>query len=70
MIIVKLKELLQKRNKSAYWLAKQTNISQNAMGKIVNGEPASLRFDTLDKICDVLECEVEDILQHIPKNED
>ena len=34
MIRLKIKQILQEKNKTAYWLSKQTGISANNIGKI------------------------------------
>lgn len=64
MIKIKLQEVLDEQEKTVYWLAKQTGISQNSLGKIVKGETTSIRFDVLDNICNALQCRVEDIIEH------
>lgn len=61
MITLKINEILEQQGKTSYWLAKQTGISQNNMLNICNGTK-SIRFDTLEKICKVLECTPNDII--------
>jgi putative transcriptional regulator len=63
MIKVKLNELLKNRGKTKYWLAKQTQISPNSIGRIVNEETTSISYEILDKICIALQCEVGDVLE-------
>lgn len=62
MITLKINELLTKKGKSCYWLAKQCDISQNNMAKICNGETSSMRFDTLEKICLALDCTPNELI--------
>ena len=62
MLSLKVSELLQKQDKSMYWLAKQTGIAANNIGKICNGETNTIRLDTLEKICVALNCTPNDIL--------
>jgi putative transcriptional regulator len=59
---IKIKELLDIQGKSVYWLSKETNISQNSLGKIVKGETDSIRFDNLQRICQSLNCTPNDII--------
>lgn len=66
MIKIKLKEQLDQQDKTVYWLSKQIGVSQNSLGKIVREETTSIKFEILDKICEVLECNVQDIIEHIP----
>lgn len=62
MLKLKVREILLARNKSAYWLAKQTGISLNSIGKICRCQTVNIKFDTLEKICKALECTPNDIV--------
>lgn len=62
MIKVIIDDILKQKGKTRYWLAKQCNISQNNMAKICNNETNSIKFDTMEKICKVLECSPNDII--------
>lgn len=64
MIVLKVDKLLKDQNKTPYWLSKQTGISQNNIAKICNGETSTIRFETIEKICNALNCNVEDIFQY------
>ena len=61
MLTLRINEILEEKGKTPYWLAKQTGISQNNMGKICKGETSNIRFDTLEKICIALDCSVNDL---------
>lgn len=61
MIQLNIKQILQNKSKTAYWLAKKTGISPNNIGKICNGETKNIRLDTMEKLCKALECEIEDL---------
>lgn len=63
MLSLKINEILKQKNKTPYWLGKQTGISQNNIGKICNGETSTIRFDTIEKICKSLNCSINDIFQ-------
>ena len=63
MVKIIIHEVLTTQCKSAYWLSKQTGISQFSIGKIVKGKTTSIKFDLLEKICLALNCEVGDILK-------
>lgn len=62
MISLKVSEILHVKDKTPYWLSKQTGISPNNMLKICNGETTNIRFDTVEKICIALECTPNDII--------
>jgi putative transcriptional regulator len=56
MYKLNLKNLLDAKGKTQYWLAKQTGISANNVSKIYNGETVNIRLDTINKLCEALEC--------------
>lgn len=66
-----LNDTLKSKNKSQYWLSKQTGIAASTLSNLCNSKTSSIQFSVLDKICDTLDCEVSDILMHeksdIPK---
>ena len=61
MLSLRINEILEERNLTPYWLGKQTGISQNNMLKICNGETKNIRFDTIEKICNALDCSINDL---------
>ncbi|MFJ7890745.1 helix-turn-helix domain-containing protein [Lysinibacillus xylanilyticus] len=64
MFEIKLKEILDKKNMSIAKLHELTGISQNTLGLIANGKNKGIQFETLDKIIDALNIELNDILVH------
>lgn len=62
MIYVRIKEVLKEKSKTKYWLIKTTEMEYQALSKIMNNETTSIRFDTLEKICNALDCDISDIL--------
>jgi putative transcriptional regulator len=66
----KIKELLDERGKSLYWLSKQTNTAYSTVHKLANDKTDSISFVVLDKLCDALECEpCELIFRETNKNQ-
>lgn len=63
MLSLKIDQLLEQNNRSAYWLSKQTGIAPNNIGKICNGETSTIRFDTIEKICLALNCSINDLFE-------
>ena len=63
MLSLRVNEILEKRSLTPYWLGKQTGISQNNILKICNGETATIRFDTIEKICKALGCSINDLFE-------
>lgn len=69
MIKSTLNELLEQQNKTKYWLAKETGISQNAIGNFANNKTKMVQYELLNKICMALNCKLEDILIYEEKVE-
>ncbi|MGI6174714.1 MAG: helix-turn-helix domain-containing protein [Christensenellales bacterium] len=63
MINIKLKQLLQQKGKTRYWLSKQTNLDYNTINRIMNNEVISLHLLTIEKICLTLDCSISDLLE-------
>lgn len=63
MIKIKLKEILEYKNISVYALSKKIDISQHNLANLIKGDTTSIRFDTLEKICNELNCEISDVLE-------
>lgn len=63
MYKLNVKNLLDATGKSQYWLAKQTGISANNISKIYNGETVNIRLETINKLCNVLNCTPGDLFK-------
>lgn len=61
MYKLNVKNLLDSKDKTQYWLSKQTGISPNNISKIYNGETVNIRLDTINKLCSALECQPGDL---------
>lgn len=61
MIELNVKKVLDSRGKTQYWLAKQTGISPNNIGKICSGETVNIRLETINKLCEALNCTPGDL---------
>lgn len=62
-IKIKLNELLINRNISQRELARMTDIRHPSINEMCNNETKRLPLANLAKICEVLECEITDILE-------
>ncbi|MGW6084735.1 helix-turn-helix domain-containing protein [Bacillus subtilis] len=72
MIKFKLDKLLEKHDKSMYWLSRKTEIRPNTISKWVNNEQLSeeekvksINVEALDRICKVLNCKLEDVIEFV-----
>ncbi len=62
VITIKLEAMLEKRGITLYRLAKDTGISYENLRKMKNGQATRIYLDTLDKLCDTLDCQPGDLL--------
>lgn len=68
MLIVKIDELLKKKNKTRYWLSKEIGMGYSNLMNLANGNTSSVKFNILEKICNKLDCKPGDLL--VLKNEE
>ena len=61
-IIVNLDVMMAKRKISSGELAEKLDITPANLSILKTGKAKAIRFSTLDKICDILDCKPGDIL--------
>ena len=61
---IKLWKLLLDKGMKRIDLAAASNLTSNTLAKLGKNEEVSM--ETLNKICNQLDCGIEDILEHIP----
>lgn len=64
MIIVKIDVMLAKRKMSVTELTERVGLTMANISLLKNGKVRAIRFSTLNKICEVLECQPGDILEY------
>ncbi len=62
-IVVNLDVMLAKRKMRSKELAERIGITEQNVSLLKSGKVKGIRFDTLEKICDVLQCQPGDILE-------
>lgn len=62
-IIVNLDVMMAKRKISSNELAEKIGITAANLSILKTGKAKAVRFSTLDKICEVLDCQPGDILE-------
>ena len=65
MIRINLDVVLAKKKMSVTELSDKVGITMANISILKNGKAKAIRFTTLDKICEVLECQPGDILEYI-----
>jgi putative transcriptional regulator len=68
-IVVNLDIMLATRKMSLTELSEAVEMSLPNLSILKAGRGRAIRFTTLDKLCDVLECQPGDLLQHVTEKE-
>ncbi len=68
-IVVKLDVMLAHRKMRSKELAERIGITEQNVSALKSGRVRGVRFETLEKICEVLECQPGDILTYEPAND-
>lgn len=66
-IIVNLDVMLAKRKIRGKELAAQVGITEQNLSMLRTGKVKGVRFNTLEKICEILDCQPGDILEYVQK---
>lgn len=69
-IRVNLDVMLAKRKIKGKQLATEVGITEQNLSLLRTGKVKGVRFSTLEKICEVLDCQPGDILEYDPKGWD
>jgi len=68
-IIVRLDVMLAKRKMKSRDLAEIVGITEQNISLLKSGKVKGIRFETLAKICEALECQPADILEAVPSGQ-
>ena len=63
MIRVQIEKLLRARERSFYWLAKETGVSHTTLWRLKKDKTQGITFNTLQSICVALKCQPGDVLK-------
>lgn len=63
-IIVNLDVMLARRKMRSKELAERIGITEQNVSLLKSGKVRGVRFETLEKICDALDCQPADILEY------
>lgn len=64
MIRIKLSEVLGRKKMTRKKLSELTGVRPNTIGDLYNEKVRKIDIDILDRICTILECDIEDILEY------
>jgi putative transcriptional regulator len=66
MIQLRIENILDERELSLYWLAKQTGIDYAVLWKLTHGKMRGFPFEYIDLICEALDCQPGDLMTRAP----
>lgn len=67
MIVINVDVMLAKRKMSVTELSNRVGITMANISILKNGKAKAIKLETLNKICEVLECQPGDILEYVPE---
>jgi putative transcriptional regulator len=65
-IVVNLDVMLARRKMRSKELAERIGITEQNVSLLKSGKVKGVRFDTLEKICEALECQPGELLEYRP----
>ncbi|MBS8227230.1 helix-turn-helix domain-containing protein [Vannielia litorea] len=66
-IVVRLDVMLAMRKMKSRELAEHVGITEQNISLLKSGKVKGIRFETLARICEVLDCQPGDLLEAVPK---
>lgn len=69
MILVNLDMMMAKRKMPLTELAERVDITPANLSIFKTGKAKAVRFSTLERLCEVLDCQPADLLEYRPDNE-
>ncbi len=68
MIIIRIDVMLAKRKMSVTELTERVGLTMANISLLKNGKVKAIKLSTLEKICEVLDCQPGDILEYIKED--
>lgn len=69
MIRIHLSGLLGERRWTQTYLAQMTGIRPNTISEIYNEMAERISLEHLDKICEVLDCQLSELIEYVPNEQ-
>ena len=66
MIVINIDVMLARRKRSVTELTNRVGLTMANISLLKNGKVKAVRLSTLNKLCEVLECQPADILEYRP----
>lgn len=62
----RLWQTMKKRGITQYALYTHYNVNRSQLNRLRHNQ--NIETNTIDKLCNILQCNVEDIMEHVPDN--
>jgi putative transcriptional regulator len=69
MIKLRVKEILDQKGYTKYWLYKQMGMSYQNFSKMISNETSSIKYSNLEALCDILQCTPGDLFEYAPERD-
>ena len=63
MLKLNVIELLEKKEKTKYWLFNQLDMSYTNFNNIISNKTKSIKYSNIEKFCKILDCEPNDLFK-------
>ena len=74
MVTLNVKKILETKGKSKYWLYNEMNnlcnISYSNFNAMVEQKTSSIKYDNIDRLCMILNCEPKDLFTRIAERKE
>jgi putative transcriptional regulator len=70
MIKVHLSRMMGEKKLKIFELADLTGLHRNGITKLYYEKTDGIKFDTLEKLCNALECEISDLIEIVKDKKD
>ena len=68
MIVIRIDVMLAKRKMSVTELTERVGLTMANISLLKNGKVKAIKLSTLEKICEVLDCQPGDILEYVKED--
>ena len=66
MLRLRILSILEEKGHTKYWLYKNSGMnSYRNFDNLIHGRTKSIKFDTLEKLSNILECSIDDLFEKV-----
>ena len=66
MLRLRILSILEEKEHTKYWLYKNSGMnSYRNFDNLIHGRTKSIKFDTLEKLSNILECSIDDLFEKV-----